>query len=1041
MKPASRVVFAVILGTFFLSGLAGLLYQVVWTRYLALFLGHTSYAVIAVLVAFMGGLALGNAWLGAKSDTVARPLHFYAWLEFGIGFYAVIFPFYYEGMTAAYLGIVQSITLAGGPLLALKFVFACAAILPPAILMGATLPALTKFVTRSLGELRGKVAALYAINSTGAVAGVVVADWWLVPSLGLESTVHAGAAISLVIGLVAFVTSQITGESDVVLVKAAPVEESGEERFSPTELRLAIVAIGISGFVAMLYEVIWTRLIALMVGSSTHAYSIMLATFIAGISSGGWIIYRWRGKTGTLRVFAWAEIALGASLLLSVWFYDLVPYWFLCLVEHLARRPGTFPVYELAQATVCFGIMFVPATFLGMTLPLASRVGTAELARTGRSVGRVFAVNTIGTVLGAALTGLWLMPTFGLGRAIAFGIALNLMIGVLVLTWSVARRRNAVLAFGTAGAAILMLGLGTMLDGRWKKAFAVGIWRAVASPSSAEEYRQAWGGLDIVYHRDGAGSTVCVMRGKLADGAYFYSLKVNAKTDASSAGDLSTQLLAGHLPGLLHTNPVTGLVVGCGSGVSAGALLHHPSIQHVDLVEISPEVIEAAGQWFAPFNDNALKNPRLHVAIEDAKTFLKVTTNQYDVIVTEPSNPWMAGVASVFSQDYYKDCLAKLKPGGICAQWLQDYETDNATVDMVVATFCSVFPNTSVWQTSTGDLLLVGAPGPVEFNLEETAKRMEHPSIARDLDAIQIKGMTTFLSLQLAGFGDAIFMVNPTTPIHTDLNPLLEYAAQRAFFVRSRARKFQGESEQRLTRPRTLLAKWLKDHPMTVEDCQNFAAYYDGNTLPETDVVRSVLYRWLELDPKAVEPLRRLARMAGETTPVDAEVARLAGREDLRSPEVLKNVGVLRQLTGMMLMTHRTQRSAFHVPPRGDAEFFTRLAMERDTEHVRSHKLHLAEMAWDWGDMDLCLQMGMEALDPAPRYGVLNFKHDPQAPRIVLARLLELHLARGDTNAAWQLAVDAKRQKFLGSTSRDSLLRLDMLVRRLVFDLGKPLPD
>jgi hypothetical protein len=633
------------------------------------------------------------------------------------------------------------------------------------------------------------------------------------------------------------------------------------------------------------------------------------------------------------------------------------------------------------------------------------------------------------------------MPSFGLARSIAIGIALNVLIGVLVLTWSVAKRRNAVLAFGTAGAAILVLGLGAALDGRWRKAFAVGIWRAEASPVSAEEYRRSWGRLDVVYSRDGAGSSVCVLRGKLPDGGNFFSLKVNAKTDASSAGDLSTQLLAGHIPTLLHTNPVHGLVVGCGSGMTAGALLHHPTMRQVDLAEISPEVVEAAGQWFGNYNDHVLKNPRLHLAIEDAKTFLKVTTNQYDVIVTEPSNPWMAGVASVFSQDYYKDCLAKLKPGGICAQWLQEYESDDATLDMVVATFSSVFQNTSVWQTSVGDLLLVGSPGPIQFNLEETAKRLEHPLIAKDLQSIQIQGMTTFLGMQLTGFGDAVFLVDPMTPIHTDLNPLLEYAAQKAFFVRARARKFKDESEQRFTRPRTLLASWLKEHPMTLEDCRNFAAYFDGNALPDPDVVRSVLYRWLELDPKAVEPLRRLARMAGETTPVDAEAARLSAREDLRSPEVLKNPGILRQLTGMLLMTHRTQRSCFHVPPRGDAEFFTRLAMERDTEHLRSHKLHLAEMAWDWGDMDLCLQMGMEALDPAPRYGPLNFKHDPQAPRVMLSRLIELHLSKGDTNAAWQLAASAKRQKFLGANTKDGVLRLDMLVRRLAYDLDKPLPD
>lgn len=1031
-----------ILTTFFVSGLAGLLYQVVWTRYLALFLGHTSYAVVAVLVAFMGGLALGNAWLGAKVDRVERPLHFYAWLEFGIGLYAVVFPRYYEWIHDSYLAVVRASGVSGALLLGLKLAIACVAIVPPAVLMGATLPALTRFVTRTLSELRGKVAALYAINSTGAVLGVLLTDWWFIPALGLEPTVYAGAACSLAIGLVAFVTSRRVGEGDSIIAPGPSPVERDVETFSPTELRLAIVGIGVSGFVAMLYEIVWTRLIGLMVGSSTHAYSIMLATFIAGIAAGGWIIYRWRRQEGTLRAFAKAELALAGTLFVSVWFYEYVPWWFMQAADYLSRKPGTYPIYELLQFLVCFGVMFVPAVCLGMTLPLASRIATAEVERSGSSVGRVFAVNTIGTVLGASLTGLWLMPWLGLAKTMALGLALNGLIGGVLLSWTDPKRRQAVLAFGTAAAAIVMLAVGTALDGAWRRSFTVGLWRADSVASTVDEYRKFTRKLDIVYNRDGAGASVSVVRGSIGGSAgTYFSLKVNAKTDASSMGDLSTQLLAGHIPTLLHTNPVDGLVVGCGSGVTAGALLHHPEMRQVDLVEISPEVVEAAKTWFGPYNRDCLKNPKLKLAIEDAKSFLKTTQRTYDVIVTEPSNPWMAGVSAVFSREYYEDCLARLKPGGICAQWLQDYETDDATVDLVVATFSSVFPNSSVWQTSMGDLLLVGAPGPVTIDLEKTSAKLLVPQIAADMKSIGVEGMTTFLAMQLIGFGDPIFLANPGTRLHSDFNPILEYAAQRAFFVRSRATKMQNASELRLRRPRTLLARWLRDHPVTVEDCRRMLAYYDTNGLPDADVIRSVLYRWMELEPKSIEPLRRLARLAGEVPAADSEPARLAMREDFRSPEVLQDPRLLRQFSGMLLLTHRTQRSPFYMPPRKEAEFFTRLAMERDPEHLRSHKLHLAEMAWDWGDDELCLALGTEALDPSPRLGAHNFSHDPQAPRIVLSRLIELNLQRGDTNAAWKLASAAKREKFLGTGAKDDLLRLDLLVRRLVAEVNQELPQ
>ncbi|NBP23261.1 MAG: hypothetical protein EBU81_01615, partial [Proteobacteria bacterium] len=431
MKLNSRGVFWAILASFFVSGLAGLLYQVVWTRYLALFLGHTSYAVVAVLVAFMGGLAAGNALLGSKVDSLRRPLFFYACLEAGIGLYAVVFPGYFEAVHQGFLSVVRSIQPEGLSRLALQFLFAGITILLPTVLMGATLPVLTKFVTRSLSELRGKVAALYAINSAGAVVGIILADWWWIPALGLESVVQIGATMSLSIALLAYVISVKSGEG-FVIERPVAGSEALTESFTEREWKVALFAVGISGFVAMLYEVAWTRLLALVLGSSTHAYSLMLATFISGIAVGSGLVFVGRRAVNTLVAFAWAELALAGTLLVSLGFYDLLPYAFAHLADWIARKPAAYPLYEFTQALVCFAVLFPPAVCLGMTLPLASRVATVDLQRAGRSVGRVFAVNTLGTVLGAAMTGLVFLPSLGLAVTLALGIGLNGLIGWVV---------------------------------------------------------------------------------------------------------------------------------------------------------------------------------------------------------------------------------------------------------------------------------------------------------------------------------------------------------------------------------------------------------------------------------------------------------------------------------------------------------------------------------------------------------------------------------------------------------------------------------
>jgi predicted membrane-bound spermidine synthase len=1032
VKSSSRVAFVLILASFFISGVAGLLYQVVWTRYLALFLGHTSYAVVAVLAAFMGGLALGNAWLGTWVDRVRRPLLFYALLELGIGVYALLFPNYQEIVHGWFIGLVKAWQPSGAVRLALQFLFAGVTILFPTVLMGATLPALTKFVTRSLAELRGKVAALYAINSTGAVLGTLLTDWWWIPGYGLEVVVYFGSAMSLGIGLLAYVLSRVTEEGEGAAAKPAVAAEAAET-FSPGELRLALVGIGVSGFVAMLYEVAWTRLLALALGSSTHAYSLMLATFISGIAAGGWLVYRWKRQTNTLRAFAWAELALATTLFASLWFYDLLPWWFTRLAGLLARTPSAYPLYELWQGLICFAVMFLPAVCLGMTLPLVSRVATAELAHTGRSVGRVFAVNTLGTVLGAVLTGLLFLPWLGLARTFVIGIALNLLVGASVLVRGRRRMQLGFAGAALAGIALLWFISGSILTPRWQRTFAAGFWRDPSPAASLAGYRKEQARVDLLSYQDGSGSSVAVTRQRNEDGKEELSLRTNGKVDAGTALDMSTQLLIGHLPLLLHAPPTNVLVIGVGSGVTVSAVLQHPGVQRVDVVEISPEMVAAARRMFQPFNRGALDDPRTHLHIEDAKTFLQTTEQRYDVIVSEPSNPWMAGVAAVFSREFYEDCRARLRPGGIAAQWLQGYESDNATFDLVAATFSSVFPQTSIWQTAGDDLLLVGSEGPQEPDFAQMSRRMAEPAMAADLGRAGISGMNSLLSLQLVAAADGATMPAADTRIQSDFVPALEYAAQRAFFVRRRVTKLDRLSELNSPRPRTLLGRWLSQHPMDAADCEALAKSFSAARVPTPALFRSIVLRWLMLEPGSVKALKLLSLLSDEAPGLDAEAMRLANRAEFRGEAALSSVETIRGYVGALLVGWRIQRSAWHVPSPVPLEPLLRQLIEKDAGNERVHRLHLAEVLWDLGRDDEFLVEARKvfALENG-RPGEARFALDPRAPGRVLGLMLDLFQRRGDVAMTRQIVRESMQQRFLGPEAIDRDPVLEWRARRVV---------
>ncbi|HIL69171.1 MAG TPA: hypothetical protein EYG38_04900, partial [Verrucomicrobia bacterium] len=329
----------------FLSGVAGLIYQIVWARYLALFLGHTSYAVVAVLVVFMGGLALGNSLLGRKADQLKNPLLLYAGLEMAIAVYALCFPFYYDLSRAAFIALARGMTPGSLGLAVLKAFFSVLTIFIPTVLMGGTLPVMVKLVTRSLGELRERVSLLYFINSLGAIFGILVADFWLIPAFGLPQTVWVGAGLNFLVGVAAFIQSRKyvsdRSEDSAIQSELPPVNERAEA-YTSREMKLVFWGIGVSGFVAMLYEVAWTRLLALAIGSSTHAFSIMVLTFISGIAVGAWYIGRRKLKYRVLETFAWMEIGVGVAVFVFLFFYQWLPFWFVKASSLLSRTDSAY---------------------------------------------------------------------------------------------------------------------------------------------------------------------------------------------------------------------------------------------------------------------------------------------------------------------------------------------------------------------------------------------------------------------------------------------------------------------------------------------------------------------------------------------------------------------------------------------------------------------------------------------------------------------------------------------------------------------------
>lgn len=841
---------------FFLSGICGLIYEVLWARYLGLFIGNTTYAHTIVLASFMLGLALGNFFFGKMADRTVNHLTGYAWLEIGLGLYAILTPNIFLGQQSVFTTLGKTASI-GSPLLqALKLVLSFPVILLPAFLMGGTLPLVAKIFIRDMDNVKNDVAALYAFNSFGAVAGALLSAFLLIPKFGLDFSVTIAAVANIIIGITAIALRTAIIPDVQITTPAHKPAGLPSELTAPLQMRLALIAIGISGLTAMFYEIAWFRLFALVLGSSTYSFALMLAAFISGIALGSACLTRegWRvNRLPAYTLLAWAEIGIGLSVAVSMPLYERLPYYFGQLNGMIVHVPVTYPIYEGLKYFFCFVVMFAPTLFFGMTLPLVVNLFSENSVDCGKAIGKVFAVNTLGAVSGSLLAGFLAIPALGLKGTFLLTNILNTALGgvLLLTTQSIAGKRlRSLFCFLPL---VVAAGIG-LLTPPWNQIFFTsGPFRVRKIYENFNVFKND-SSLKILYYRDGTQSTIAVAQnpqGRL-------SLFVNGKADASTQEDLKTELLLGHIPLLLHHQPRRVLNIGIGSGITCGSILTYP-VESLDVVEISGEVIEAC-KLFKAHNRAFFLDPRVRIFDEDAKTFLILTPSLYDVIVSEPSNPWMSGVASLFSKEYFIGVKNHLNKNGIFAQWFHTYEMSDGTVEMVVRTLASVFPYVSVWHPSSGDIIMIASIEPIELDWNLTNKKLSIPEVKQDLERIQIRNLPGFLIHEMLTSERTRKILSPGL-INSDYFPYLEHQAPKDFFNGNRSTKLYKEDERLLSpKPGTLLfSTYMVEHALTAEKLD---LLYDATDV--TSILRSLSERWLADDPENALAERVVSHFSAE---------------------------------------------------------------------------------------------------------------------------------------------------------------------------------
>jgi spermidine synthase len=645
--------------------------------------GSTALAVGTVLAGFMSGMALGSWLAGRIADRSANCLRLYAWLEIGIAISAVLVHLLLHQMQTAYPDLYRLLGESAALVAIVRFVLVFLLVMLPTLLMGATLPILTRFLVRQPGTVGGRLSSLYAVNTFGAVTGVLLTGFYLIGRFGIHVPVWIAVAGNLLIGVTAWLVS--------ARLPAAAVPAPGEPATDSSAgdgpatgrwtVRLVVLGLGLSGFTSFAYEIYWTRSLVFLLGNSTYALTTMLAAFLTGIALGGYgIRFLLARLPDKVAIFGWIQVLLGllSALALPMLFGIAEPQ---AVGRHLAESAAEPLPLLLSGFGVAFLVMLMPATLIGATFPLAGDIVARDLRTTGADVGRVYAVNTWGNVLGALLPGVVLIAWLGIQRGILLMAGLNMALGFTILflrLWPRSGRPDAHPAWRLALPVLLIAAVS--MTGRAPLDFQF--------PSEGELPHH-----QTLFYREGPLATTKVFSDPVTDEK---QMSVDGITIGGTGNTEFKQLLLAHLPKLLLDDVSTELSVGVGSGILAGESALHSRVREITGVEIEPSVIEGAA-WFAEENHDVLQNPRLRVVQDDIGNFLRTTTDRYQVIsADEKTADEYASNGFSYSREYYELLLGHLAPNGLVAQWVPT-TLPPRQYRMVLKTFASVFPHVQLW--------------------------------------------------------------------------------------------------------------------------------------------------------------------------------------------------------------------------------------------------------------------------------------------------------------------------------------------------------
>jgi len=754
---------------FTLSGFAGLIYESIWSHYLKLFLGHSGYAQTLVLAIFMGGMAVG-AWLAARYSPRWRNLLIaYALVEAAVGIIALVFHETFIAVTGVAFDRLLPALGTPGAAAAVKWALGAALILPQSVLLGMTFPLMSGGLIRRYPATPGAaLAMLYFTNSLGAGIGVLVSGFVMIERLGLPGTMQAAGIVNLSVAALVALLARLAAPEE--MPKTAAAGSRGDSQ--TLALLLAIAAL--TGAASFIYEIAWIRMLTLVLGAATHSFELMLSAFILGLAFGGlWIRGRIDRSAEPRRFLGVVQIVMGIAALATLPLYgktfDLMQYAMLAL----ARTDNGYALFHVVGHGIALLVMFPAAFCAGMTLPLI----TYALLRQGhgeKSIGAVYAANTLGAIAGVVLAAHVGLPVLGLKTTVVLGAAIDVTLGLVIL-WTVLGATRAYAASIVLAAAALAAFSTVQLDA-YRMMSGVFRYGRLFTPQDAK----------LLFYRDGRTASVSLV--DFSDGR---SIRTNGKSDGGvnmngpPLSDETTMTLTAVLPLAVKPEAKRVAVIGIGTGITTHTLLGNFELEAVDTIEIESAMAQAS-RGFAPRNSAAFADPRSRIHIDDAKTYFSTHNRRYDVIISEPSNPWVSGVSSLFTVEFYRMARRHLERDGVLVQWVQLYETEVALIASVIGALEQVFPDYVIYVPNDKDILIVaGEPGTLARPLADVFRL---PGLEKELRTVNLQAIGDLDMRRLGGRKAlAPLFASYGAPPNSDYHPHVDLNAPRLRFLRSEA--------------------------------------------------------------------------------------------------------------------------------------------------------------------------------------------------------------------------------------------------------------